>query len=556
MTCNHEHVSSPVTVSLCLDTYEVDCCPDEHETMVVCQDCGMFKIISVEEVCEDCCGGDTSIWNNLIDVWQDPLTFSGLIGSSYYWSVYEGWAQYRGINFQIKNNILYFGNPINNFETLLNGNSFDWAGAEVQKVMFNIPIYTESNCSLDYFFSYMELLSDIINLQYLHTNNVSSMNQMFRNCMNLKWLDLSNFDMTNVTAINYMFYNCSELLKIYVGKDLWNTSNITSGNSVFGNCTALVGQNGKTYNSQHIDKTYARIDTSGNPGYLSARMYFYIKGYHYTKPTTPFRTDGARLFIDTSIDGEECTISTGQSWIKYYIKGFVNGNASGYDILYFEGYLHDLSINNWNASYVYLKDINGNIISTDCYFQHFSGNTTTSFYVPSGVVAAGARGYSDVFQNNPNNIAGTYTYTDDFNAEFNFTITAVEYGNLLQLPETTTLKLAHVQQIQENLTSDQNNLVWSLTLSPYLDDSYPTYVYFEGGGLNSGYFTGNQYIVPTLEAHSHVASISYTKSTNTLIITYNDWENGYTIPSIKYYAGDSYSAHLKGIHYFFAKRPS
>lgn len=35
---------------------------------------------------------------------------------------------------------------------------------------------------------------------------------------------------------------------------------------------------------------------------------FMVKGYHYTKPTTPTRINSCRLFLDTSIDGEESSV--------------------------------------------------------------------------------------------------------------------------------------------------------------------------------------------------------------------------------------------------------
>lgn len=38
---------------------------------------------------------------------------------------------------------------------------------------------------------------------------------------------------------------------------------------MFSNCTAIVGQNGTTYDSSYIDASYAHIDVPGNPGYLS-----------------------------------------------------------------------------------------------------------------------------------------------------------------------------------------------------------------------------------------------------------------------------------------------
>ena len=35
---------------------------------------------------------------------------------------------------------------------------------------------------------------------------------------------------------------------------------------------------------------------------------FMVRGYHYTEPTTPTRIDSCRLYLDTSIDGEESSI--------------------------------------------------------------------------------------------------------------------------------------------------------------------------------------------------------------------------------------------------------
>jgi hypothetical protein len=40
---------------------------------------------------------------------------------------------------------------------------------------------------------------------------------------------------------------------------------------MFSNCLALVGGNGTPYDSTHTDKTYARIDRPGTPGYFTAK---------------------------------------------------------------------------------------------------------------------------------------------------------------------------------------------------------------------------------------------------------------------------------------------
>lgn len=40
---------------------------------------------------------------------------------------------------------------------------------------------------------------------------------------------------------------------------------------------------------------------------------FLVKGYHYTKPTDPIRTDSCRLYLDTSIAGESSNVDIGEN---------------------------------------------------------------------------------------------------------------------------------------------------------------------------------------------------------------------------------------------------
>ena len=49
---------------------------------------------------------------------------------------------------------------------------------------------------------------------------------------------------------------------------------------------------------------------------MAQTAYINLNGYHYTKPTDPYRTDSARLFIDTTISGENSTVNeTEEKWI-------------------------------------------------------------------------------------------------------------------------------------------------------------------------------------------------------------------------------------------------
>ena len=48
-------------------------------------------------------------------------------------------------------------------------------------------------------------------------------------------------------------------------------SSSSSFNTIFSRSTSLKGMNGTTYDSNHVDKTYARIDTPSTPGYFSIK---------------------------------------------------------------------------------------------------------------------------------------------------------------------------------------------------------------------------------------------------------------------------------------------
>jgi surface protein len=107
-----------------------------------------------------------------------------------------------------------------------------------------------------------------IDLSAFNTSNVTNMNGMFSGCSDLKTLDLSNFNTGNVTDMSNMFNGCSSLTAISVGDD-WSTASVTSSAGMFTGCNSLVGGNGTAHNSSYTDKTYARVDADGTPGYLS-----------------------------------------------------------------------------------------------------------------------------------------------------------------------------------------------------------------------------------------------------------------------------------------------
>lgn len=107
-----------------------------------------------------------------------------------------------------------------------------------------------------------------LDLTHFDTRELIDMSNMFEGCSNLQSLDLSSFNTSKVTNMSSLFKQCYSIRTIYVG-DKWNMNAVNSSSEMFGECSNLVGGNGTEFNNAHTDKTYARIDSVGTPGYLT-----------------------------------------------------------------------------------------------------------------------------------------------------------------------------------------------------------------------------------------------------------------------------------------------
>ncbi len=108
-----------------------------------------------------------------------------------------------------------------------------------------------------------------LDLSNFDTSNTTTLELFFNKCSGLTSLDLSNFNTANVKNMDSMFSQCSGLETISTGNE-WSTENIESGAGMFTGCTALVGGAGTTYDANHVDYTYARVDGGAtNPGYFT-----------------------------------------------------------------------------------------------------------------------------------------------------------------------------------------------------------------------------------------------------------------------------------------------
>ena len=122
-----------------------------------------------------------------------------------------------------------------------------------------------------------------------NTSNVKYMEWMFFECTNLTLLDLSSFSTNNLKNIETMFKGSSHLQTIIVSTG-WNVESVNSS-SMFEDCSAIVGEQGTTYNSSNTNRIYAHIDGgTSNPGYLTGRYTITYNTNGGTMPTDPYVT--------------------------------------------------------------------------------------------------------------------------------------------------------------------------------------------------------------------------------------------------------------------------
>lgn len=91
---------------------------------------------------------------------------------------------------------------------------------------------------------------------------------MFTNCPNLQSINLQSFNTIKVTNMTQMFSFCGNLENILVTTN-FTTTNVTESEWMFMDDYSLVGGNGTEWVwGNPVDKTYAKIDKSGQPGYF------------------------------------------------------------------------------------------------------------------------------------------------------------------------------------------------------------------------------------------------------------------------------------------------
>ena len=77
-----------------------------------------------------------------------------------------------------------------------------------------------------------------IDLSHFYTSKITNMDSMFQKCTSLHSIDLSNIDTSNVEKMNLMFEGCSSLTSLDLS--YFNTSKVQYLTSIFSGCSSLI----------------------------------------------------------------------------------------------------------------------------------------------------------------------------------------------------------------------------------------------------------------------------------------------------------------------------
>ena len=129
----------------------------------------------------------------------------------------------------------------------------DWnnLGTNVKKVVFDASFASARPTNCYGWFKDFTNLTTIEGFEYLNTENVTNMTEVFNGCSALTSLDLTNFNTAKVTDMKLLFANCSALESLDLS--MFNTENVTSMPSMFNGATNLKTLNVSNFNTEKVN---------------------------------------------------------------------------------------------------------------------------------------------------------------------------------------------------------------------------------------------------------------------------------------------------------------
>ena len=129
-------------------------------------------------------------------------------------------------------------------------NPTPWVSYGLKKVVFDPSFANARPKSTEFWFSDARYLTEIVDIKYLNTSNVTNMRWMFEMCIYLTSLDVSNFDTGNVTDMSVMFNGCVRLTSLDVSN--FDTSNVTNMYAMFTDCDGLTSLDVSHFDTSNV----------------------------------------------------------------------------------------------------------------------------------------------------------------------------------------------------------------------------------------------------------------------------------------------------------------
>lgn len=123
--------------------------------------------------------------------------------------------------------------------------------ANITKVVFDPSFDAVRPISCSKWFYSFESLTELQGLEYLHTDEVEYMDEMFESCTELTELNLSSFNTSKVIDMSYMFDSCEKLLSLDVRN--FNTSNVKNMYMMFGHLSVLTTLDLTHFNTSNVE---------------------------------------------------------------------------------------------------------------------------------------------------------------------------------------------------------------------------------------------------------------------------------------------------------------
>ena len=252
---------------------------------------------------------------------------------------------------------------------------------EVTTVVFDESFKYFYPTSCREWFSTGYYLKNIEGLEYLNTNEVTDMSQMFKACYSLPNIDLTHFNTDKVTEMDQMFYACWSLTTLDLSE--FNTSSVATMYQMFMSCNSLqtvyVNCNFTTENCNDNDnqmfaqcaKLAGATECDGTSD-IGTNRANYVDGYLTDIAYARWSDDGKTLTFYSNHDRQSGDFGVLHSGYPSWLDDENERYATATHVIFDESFSNarPTSCGYWFASFQSLEGIEG--------IEHLNTSETTS----------------------------------------------------------------------------------------------------------------------------------------------------------------------------------